>query len=512
MKKKFENFSYPVSDHTWDALAAHIPARGRTGFLGAKFKAYTVAPSVGVWKGIDAALRQKSDRRPAAWWWVAAAGAFFLLGYLASLDQVGFKKSHHLSENAPAQVEAENSDKAATENLDETPTQKESRDQANSAEPTNISDSSTYPAEHDNPKPVDKPILEDDRQVASKMDAQNNSSVKIAAEKTDTSLPVRTKSPAVQNGKNLWQPPRLDQKPQSAGEAILNQTHGFADRKLGNETTENKAKNYPELPMKIIPPAVTRLVGGELFAEEPREIIPIDPIALDGRKSSPFYDGNEPSPAHDFSILAGSQLAFALGNTDGEDAALLFGSGSGMNDGTGSISDLVASSPSTSYAPPIYYGLHGELQVWKHFSAGLGLGYLRTARSTSILYGAQNQTIESINSYLSLPVYLKFNYVDKPKFAAYTSFGSAYEVLVNQKTTAETVQNGVSVKDEIDPVGQSGDQANIYSALGMNIKITKHIGVFAEASAMHYFYLTSDNFYGRQKIWPGMRFGAVVSF
>lgn len=472
--KKFKDFSYPVGDESWEAISAHIPSGIGGGFLSEKFAVHTVTPSSGVWKGIAAVINPKSRKRPAAWWWYGAAASLLLFAYLASVtfneveNQTYVARDQSKSEvNTGADTTSENT-KQSEENL-----------------ASEKSNQSLTPASAE----ANTAILrtgETDYKFDNETAKSGNSFAEKAAQTSQTDEFIADEKSGMTNS-----------------EEKLAKTSLVEERIIRDKMSIDKISSISKAMLE-------RMVFAELAGQMRTLELEIATADESKKKESRFYDGTEPSSTNKFTVLAGSQLAFA-GGSEQEDAAL---NSVGVNTGnfTGSSSDLVLPA-SVNYSTPVYYGVNGEIIFWKRFSAGLGLGYLNMKTTSDYYFPSQERIAEETeNRYLSIPVYLKFNFINKPKFTAYTTVGNALDIMIWQKTTADTYVNGQLRVTNGTSKRQKGNQANVYAGLGMSFKFTQHLGVFAEGSAMRYYHSSTTNFYSQKNVWPGLKFGLLVTF
>lgn len=472
--KKFKDFSYPVGDESWEAISAHIPSGIGGGFLSEKFAVHTVTPSSGVWKGIAAVINPKSRKRPAAWWWYGAVASLLLFAYLASVtfneveNQTYVARDQSKSEvNTGADTTSENT-KQSEENL---ALEKSNKSLTPASAEANTATLSTGETDYKN-----------DNETAK----SGNSFAEKAVQPSQTDESIADEKSGMNNSEeNLAEAPVFDK------------------RNIRDEISVDK---IPSISMDI----PQRMVVAELAGQ--MRTLGLETATADEskKKESRFYDGTEPSSTNKFTVLAGSQLAFA-GGGEQEDASF---NSFEVNTGfaPGSTSDL-ASPASVNYSTPIYYGVNGEIMFWKRFSAGLGLGYLNMKTTADYYFPSQERIAEETeNRYLSIPVYLKFNFINKPKFTAYTSVGNALDIMIWQKTTADFYINEQLRVTTGTKKRQKGNQANVYAGLGMSFKFTKNLGVFAEGSAMRYYHNSTTNFYSQKNVWPGLKFGLLVTF
>lgn len=475
LNKKFEDFSYPVDDTNWDNISSRIPSGNGGGFLSENFAAHSVVPSAGVWRGIKASIKPSSRKRIAAWWWYGAAAAVFLFGYLGFLQ---FSNPENQSGIAVKQTQTIIDQKKDSE----------------------IAKESTKSIEPESNNPV-----------------SSSTSAKANTTKSETTNQVeRDNTISIPNDS---QSERTTQSPKFDKQITGRETElAIAEiREVNENFSSMPSRDERMTPMKMIgiAPEIDNSVITAAFLAG--EIIPVEPTTLSEdtkkQKSSPFYDGTETPTDNQFALLAGSQLAFAGNGKIDMAESNNYDISSGISPTEENFFDENTVPVSVNYSTPIYYGVNGEIKFWKRLSAGLGLGYLRMQTTANYNNGLQSKVEDKEQKYLSIPVYLKFNFIDKPKFTAYTTAGNSLDLLVWQKvTTTETSLNGPPIESCCGGEDEKGNQANLYAGLGISFKFTKHLGVFAEGSLMRYYSITGTNFYSQQNLWPGMRFGILVSF
>ena len=471
LSKKFENFVFPVSDSNWDAISSRIPSGNGDGFLSEKFSAHAVMPSRQVWRGIDATMRPAARRRIAAWWWYGAAAAIFVMGYFAFQ---AFQTPDIWDEIAHTNIEKITDPETHPEIAKPDQTSGESKSKSFQSAPE-VNSANSVATTSGNPAINHKSDLTFENTDSEKKITPDNT-----ADVTDLRVPKLAFT-----GKRF----------------------------VGEDSSKSPLEVIKLRPEKIIgiDAEIYRPIHTATLAGNKVTIDPIDIADNKKTKSSIFYDGTEMASQNKFAILAGSQLAFA---GSGEEN-MLEANSPGIANGLNPIEELSfndASIPVTfTYSTPTYYGVNGEIKFWRRLSAGLGLGYLRMKTTADMHNQYQSKAKENEAKYLSLPVYLKFNFVDKPKFAAYATAGHAIDLLIWQETieTSTMGQHSESHSVSNEP---RGNQANLYAGLGMSLKFTNHLGVFAEGSLMRYYSLSHSNFFSRQNLWPGLRFGAFVSF
>jgi len=475
LNKKFENFAYPVDDTNWDAISMRIPSGKGVGFLGEKFSTYTVSPSAGVWRGIEASLQPGARRRIAAWWWYGAAAAVFLFGYLAFM-QIDTPENQMQIVHKETETSMESKSGVGTAMPDSgSIAPKNNNTESNSASAEAITITSTVSKASTNKTENEKGPI-----------------------KSESSHPGNI----AQTDHITWVAEDVRDFPNTEKESFagnISKMSGGTDRIILRQI----AGVFPGLHL----PIHTAELAGEMSTLHPM----IELADNKKQKSSPFYDGTETSSVNQVSILAGSQLAFA-GNGEMDMAESSYsGISTSLNPSEGLGLSNSSIPVSVNYSTPVYYGVNGEIKFWKRFSGGLGLGYLHMQTTANFRYALQSEVRETESKYLSIPVYIKFNFVDKPKYTAYGTAGNSIDFLIWQKTT-ETYSDGQNTEIRSVNNDVKGNQANIYAGIGTSFKFTNHIGIFAEGSLMQYYSITGTNFYSQKTLWPGMRFGVLVSF
>lgn len=473
LKKKFEDFTYPVDEANWDAISSRIYAGSGDGFLGSKFAGYTAQPSPEVWSGIEAAIHPSRKKRPLAYWWYGVAAGLLLFIYLGYETYDPGINDKPIAQNAPI-----------TEG--ETDTAELSEGDQNKAQQT----------------PLDTVALESETSAEantpkgnSKTASKSESGVMSATEK-DASSPAEDEPGTELN--------REDDNHIALADI---ERVGSTDESVEKRSAEAPTVTTPPTKLALRNPGVQGYRVDALLAVEERELPLAEESSDDETKSTGFYNGLETPSSPGISLWAGSQLAFGSADAENNSGSFLFeGVGVGTSLSTADVVDR-------SFAMPIYYGIYGEIAFWNRMAAGVGVGYLQMQTTTT--YAAPNgkRVEEESRNYLSIPLYLKLNFVHKPKFSAYTSLGHSFDLLVGQNVKSEFHQNG-QVTQLNSPVQEQrkGNQANLYSSLGMHFKFTKNLGIFGEGTLMHYYELNHRNFYSQQKLWPGLKFGLLVSF
>ena len=473
LKKKFEEFTYPVDEANWDAISSRIFSDKGSGFLASKFAAFTSQPSPDVWRNVEASLQPGKKKRPVAFWWYGAAAGLLLFIFL------GYEtyRSGNLTTPIAQEKSISKSETTAEESLEST------GNNSNSVVVDTIREEYT-------PTSTEGTALKENSNHPTKSQNQKNASV-------ETEALAGGQRKAGNEANSGTDNPTSFQFSKSAENSVEN-----IDQFAGG----SKGRVNPGVKIALRNPFFQPYPFIAELAGEMREIPVAAASAKEENKSTDFYNGLETQSSSDISLWAGSQIAIANPGPENSANSSAF---AGIGTGAPLSSSL---SSNTTYAAPVYYGINGEIGIWKRISAGIGLGYLQMQSTATYYLSNGRHVVEETRSYLSIPLYLKVNFVQKPKFAAYTSLGHAFDIMVGQNLKSETPQSSQVSGINTAEFGNTGNQANVYTSIGMSYNFTKNLGVFGEGSVLHYYHTKDVNFYSQQKFWPGLKFGLLYSF
>ena len=476
LKKKFANFTYPVSDTAWDGISKEIGGDSGRGIIGPAFENFARTPSAKVWKGVYTALHGTPKRRVAAWWWSGAAAACLLAAFLFYKTDPNF---HIYSVSQQKTV---------------TPTTK-----ANAAQSKNMISPNREWNDSANPTPSQQKenTLENIGNAEINTPGNAESDVQNHVPPSDQTQPI-AKSTVPTGDKN---PVKAHSSEQVAAYSVNNGLTGLPNTLSGDLVQK-------DIPPTSIPPLNALIIHAAITPElDTIIVIPPDRGENAGKdRSTPFYDGKKPQKDHTYALLAGSQLAFStdLSRNDMDHAYPGIASGE--------FTAMDAYREDTQYNTPVAYGVNFEIKIIRRLAAGTGIGYLQLSKTTENYFVSGREVVENARAdYLSIPLYLKFSFVDRPKIDAYISLGHSWDILLSENISGEVFQNEISQKT-YHKAGTQGNQANVYASTGIAWKFTRVIGVYAEGSLMRYYHSAEANFYNSQNLWPGLRVGAIVSF
>ena len=158
--------------------------------------------------------------------------------------------------------------------------------------------------------------------------------------------------------------------------------------------------------------------------------------------------------------------------------------------GTRAVSDpkgtTINENTESTYGIPLSFGLGARFYLTDHFSVGTGLTYSLLVRSFNGTYidGAQHVSGDVRHSiqYLGIPLNLYYDIMDTDLLQLYLFGGGAAEKAISNKYL---IQNGP------DPINYStkvpGLQWSADLGLGIQFRLTNHVGLYLDPSARYYF-------------------------
>ena len=158
--------------------------------------------------------------------------------------------------------------------------------------------------------------------------------------------------------------------------------------------------------------------------------------------------------------------------------------------GTRAVSDptgtIITENTESTYGIPLSFGLGTRLYLSNRFSVGTGLTYSLLVRSFNGTYidGAKQVSGDVRHSiqYLGIPLNLYYDILDTDLLQLYLFGGGAAEKAISNKYL---IQNGS------DPINYStkvpGLQWSADLGLGIQFRLTNHVGLYLDPSARYYF-------------------------
>jgi hypothetical protein len=136
---------------------------------------------------------------------------------------------------------------------------------------------------------------------------------------------------------------------------------------------------------------------------------------------------------------------------------------------------------------PLTFGASVYKNLGKKWSIGTGINY--TKLSAELTSGSQSDFISSEQNihYVGIPVQVNYNVIQKGAFTGYLTGGGTVEKAVSGDIKTKYIVDG-AVKQEIkEDIREKPVQVSVNSAVGVQFKVVKYIGIYAEPGVGYHF-------------------------
>jgi len=136
---------------------------------------------------------------------------------------------------------------------------------------------------------------------------------------------------------------------------------------------------------------------------------------------------------------------------------------------------------------PVAFGVSVYKSVGKKWSIGTGVNYTRL--STELTSGSQSDFISSEQNihYVGIPVQVNYNIIQKGAFTGYVTGGGAVEKAVSGDIKTKYIVDGTVKQETTEDILEKPIQVSVNSAVGVQLKVVKYIGIYAEPGVGYHF-------------------------
>lgn len=136
---------------------------------------------------------------------------------------------------------------------------------------------------------------------------------------------------------------------------------------------------------------------------------------------------------------------------------------------------------------PVTFGVSVYKNLGKKWSIGTGINYTRL--SSELTSGSQSDFISSQQNvhYVGIPVQVNYNIIQKGAFTGYFAGGGAVEKAVSGDIKTKYIVDGTVKQETKEKISEMPVQVSVNSAVGLQLKVVKYIGVYAEPGIGYHF-------------------------
>lgn len=136
---------------------------------------------------------------------------------------------------------------------------------------------------------------------------------------------------------------------------------------------------------------------------------------------------------------------------------------------------------------PVTIGASVYKNLGKKWSIGTGVNYTRL--SAELTSGSPSDFISSEQNihYVGIPVQVNYNVIQKGAFTGYITGGGTVEKAVSGNIRTKYIVDGVIKQETKEDIGEKPVQVSVNSAVGVQFRLIKHIGIYAEPGIGYHF-------------------------
>ncbi len=136
---------------------------------------------------------------------------------------------------------------------------------------------------------------------------------------------------------------------------------------------------------------------------------------------------------------------------------------------------------------PVTFGASVSKRIGKKWSVGTGINY--TKLSAELTSGSGSNFISSEQSihYIGVPVRVNYNVIQKGVFTGYITGGGLVEKAVSGDIKTKYIVDGEMKEVTKEEIGEKPVQISVNTAAGLQLKVIKNIGIYAEPGVSYHF-------------------------
>ncbi|GAA4164649.1 outer membrane beta-barrel protein [Chryseobacterium ginsenosidimutans] len=136
---------------------------------------------------------------------------------------------------------------------------------------------------------------------------------------------------------------------------------------------------------------------------------------------------------------------------------------------------------------PITFGASVYYNVGKRWGIGTGINY--TKLSAGLTSGSNDYFISSEQNihYVGIPVQVNYNVIQKGAFMGYVTGGGVVEKAISGDIKTKYIVDGVVKEETTEDIREKPVQVSVNTAVGLQLKVIKNIGIYAEPGIGYHF-------------------------
>lgn len=136
---------------------------------------------------------------------------------------------------------------------------------------------------------------------------------------------------------------------------------------------------------------------------------------------------------------------------------------------------------------PVTFGASVSKRIGKKWSVGTGVNYTKLSAELTSGSGANFISSEQNIHYVGVPVQINYNVIQKGAFTGYITGGGLIEKAVSGDIKTKYIVDGIVKEESKEEIGEKPVQVSVNTAAGLQLKVIKNIGIYAEPGVSYHF-------------------------
>lgn len=136
---------------------------------------------------------------------------------------------------------------------------------------------------------------------------------------------------------------------------------------------------------------------------------------------------------------------------------------------------------------PVMFGASVSKRIGKKWSVGTGVNYTKLSAELTSGSGVNFISSEQNIHYVGVPVQVNYNVIQKGAFTGYITGGGLIEKAVSGDIKTKYIVDGIVKEESKEEIGEKPVQVSVNTAAGLQLKVIKNIGIYAEPGVSYHF-------------------------
>lgn len=136
---------------------------------------------------------------------------------------------------------------------------------------------------------------------------------------------------------------------------------------------------------------------------------------------------------------------------------------------------------------PVTFGASVSKRIGKKWYIGTGVNYTKLSAELTSGSGANFISSEQNIHYVGIPVQVNYNVIQKGAFTGYITGGGLIEKAVSGDIKTKYIVDGIVKEESKEEIGEKPVQVSVNTAAGLQLKVIKNIGIYAEPGVSYHF-------------------------